>query len=107
MKFIVKVTLFRVPVYPFLLYIFSIFVVYLLYHIRLIRLSGAIVPNPDPEPSFQYFNLSVFNWNLNNITSHDCLEIKLLTMYNVTHTFDITCIVEHTLTQKLCQVIII
>ena len=103
MKFIVKVTLFRVPVYPFLLYIFSIFVVYLLYHIRLIRLSGAIVPNPDPEPNFQYFNLSAFNWNLNNITSHDCLEIKVLTMYNVTH----ICIVEHTLTQKLCQAIII
>ena len=102
-----KVSLFRDPVYPFLSYIFSIFVVYLLYHIRLIRLSDAIEPNPDPEPSFQYFNLSVFNWNLNNITSHDCLEIKLLTMYNLTRKFDIICIVEHTLTQKLCQEIII
>ena len=111
MKFIMKVTLFRVPVYPFFetrvlfkgifiiirhnfSYIFSIFVVYLLYHIRLIRTSGAIEPNPDPKPSFQYFNFSVFYWNLNSITSHDCLKIKLLTMYNVTHKVDIICIVE-------------
>ena len=111
MKFIMKVLLFRVPVYPFFetsvlfkdifiiirhnfSYIFSIFVVYLLYHIRLIRLRGAIESNPDPKPSLQYFNFLVFHWNLNSITSQDCLKIKLLTMYNVTHKFDITCIAE-------------
>ena len=31
-------------------YIFSIFIVYLLYHIRLIRLSGDIELNPGPKP---------------------------------------------------------
>ena len=68
--FIMKVTLFRVPVYSFyetsvlfedifflirhtFSYNFSILVVYLLYHIRFIRLSGAIGPNPGPKPSFQ------------------------------------------------------
>ena len=71
MKFIMKVTLFRFPVYLFFetrvlfkdifiirhnfSYIFSIFVVYLLYHIRLIRLSGGIEPNPDPKTKFPIF----------------------------------------------------
>ena len=74
-------------------YIFSIFVVYLLYHIRLIRLSGDIELNPGPKPSsFKYF--SICHWNLNSITSHDFLKVKLLTAYNVMHKFDIICISE-------------
>ena len=105
-KFIMKVTLFRVTVYAFFethvlfkdilsfSYIFSIFALYLLYHIRLIRLRGAIEPNPDPKPIFQYFNFSVFHWNLSSITSHYFLKIKLLTMYNAMHKFDIICIAE-------------
>ena len=41
-------------------YIFSIFVVYLLYHIRLIRLSGDIELNPGPKPSsFKCFSMSL------------------------------------------------
>ena len=72
-------------------YIFSIYVVYLLYHIRLIRLSGDIELNPGAKPSsFKYF--SIFHGNLNSITSHDFLEVKLLTAYNVMHKFDITLI---------------
>ena len=49
----------------------------MLYHIRLIRLTGATEPNSGPEASFQYFNFSIFHWNLNSITFHDCLKIKL------------------------------
>ena len=74
-------------------YIFSIFVVYLLYHIRLIRLSGDIELNPGPKPSsFKCF--SICHWNLNSITSHDFLKVKLLTAYNVMHKFDIIYISE-------------
>ena len=74
-------------------YIFSIFVVYLLYHIRLIRLSGDIELNPGPKPSsFKCF--SICHWNLNSITSHDFLKVKLLTAYNVMRKFDIICISE-------------
>ena len=42
-------------------YIFSVFVVYLLYHIRLIRPSGDIELNPGPKPSS--FNI-VLNMSL-------------------------------------------
>ena len=74
-------------------YIFSIFVVYLLYHIRSIRLSGDIELNPDPKPSsFKCF--LICHWNLNSITSQDCVKVKLLTGYNVMHKFDIICIFE-------------
>ena len=74
-------------------YIFSIFVVYLLYHIRLIRLSGSIELNPGPKPSsFKFF--SICHWNLNSITSHDFLRVKLLTAYNVMHKFEIICLSE-------------
>ena len=70
---------------------FSIFVVYLLYHIKLISLSGDIELNPGLKPSsFKYF--SVCHWELNSITPHDFL--KLLTAYNVMHKFDIICISE-------------
>ena len=69
------------------------FFVYLLYHIRLIRLSGDIELNPGPKPSsFKY--LLLCHWNLNRITSHDSLKIKLLTACNVMRKFDITCISE-------------
>ena len=68
MKFIMKVMLFRVLIYTFFetcvllkniftiitryfSYIFSICVVYLLYHIRLIRLSSDIELNPSPRSS--------------------------------------------------------
>ena len=74
-------------------YIFSIFVVYLLHHIRLIRPSGNTELSPGPKPSsFKYF--SICHWNLNSITSHDFLKVKLLTAYNVMHKFDIICICE-------------
>ena len=73
--------------------IFSIFVVYLLYHIRLLRLSGDIELNPGPKPSsFKCF--SICHCNLNSITSHDFSKVKLSTAYNVMHKFDIICISE-------------
>ena len=74
-------------------YVFSIFVVGLLYQIRLIRLSGDIELNPGPKPiSFKCF--SICHWNLNSITSHGFLKVKLSTTYNVMHKFDIICISE-------------
>ena len=108
MKFII--ILFSIPIYTFFetsvlfndisfivthysSYIFSIFVVYLLYHNRLIRLSGDIKLNQGPKTSsFKCF--SICHWNLNSITSHDFLKVKLLTAYNVMHKFDIICISE-------------
>ena len=62
--------------------IFGIFVLYLLYHIRLIRSSSKIELNPGPKPSFSKC-LSVCHWNLNSITCHNFLKVKLLTAYNV------------------------
>ena len=50
MKFILKVMLFSLPIYPFF-YMFSIFAVYLLHHISLIRVSGDIGLNPAPKLS--------------------------------------------------------
>ena len=117
MKFIMM--LFSIPIYTFFetfvllnnisfiirhyfSYIFSIFVVYLSYHIRLIRLSGDIELSPGPKPSsFKCF--SICHWNLNSITSHDFLKVKLLTAYNVIHKFDIICISKSYLNQTLRQ----
>ena len=67
---------------------FSIFVVYLLYDIRLIELGGDIEPNPCPQPSSRCFNFSIYHWNLVNITAHDCLKVKLLTVCNLIHSFE-------------------
>ena len=62
-----------------------------IFHIRLIRFSGNIQPNPGPKPSsFKCF--SICHWNLNNIASHDFLKVKRLTAYNVMHNFGIICI---------------
>ena len=72
-------------------YIFSIFVVYLLYHIRLFRFSYDIELNPGLRPSsFNCF--SICYCNLNSITSHDLLKVKLLTVYSFILKFDIICI---------------
>ena len=75
LKFIMKVMFFSVLIYTFFeacvlfkdifiiirryfSYIFSIFVVYLLYHIGLIRLSGDTELNPGPKPSsFKYSSI--------------------------------------------------
>ena len=65
----------------------------MLYHIRLIKLSGDIEPNPGPKPSSSR-NFSICHWDLNSITSHDFLKVKLLTAYNLLHNFDIICISE-------------
>ena len=110
MKFIMKLMWFSVPIYMFFetcvlfkdifiiirryfLCIFSIFVVYLLSHIRLIRLSGDIELNPSPKPSsFVYF--SIYHWNLNSIRSHDLLKVTFLKVYNVILKFNIFCISE-------------
>ena len=75
---VMKFMLFSIPIYTFFetrvlfndisfiirhyfSYIFSVFVVYLLYHIRLIRPSGDIELNPGPKPSS--FNI-VLNMSL-------------------------------------------
>ena len=84
-------------------YIFSIFVVYLLYHIRLIRLSDDIELNPGPKTSsFKCF--LICHWNLNSITSHEFLKVKLLTTYNVLILF---VSLNHIFTQTFPQMIII
>ena len=74
-------------------YFFSIFVVYLLCHIRLIRLSDDSKLNPGPRPSF-FKCFSICHSNLNSITSHDFLNVKFLTACNEMHKFDIICISE-------------
>ena len=81
-------------------YIFSIFVVYLLYNIRLIRLSGDIEVNPGPKPS-SFKNFSICHWNLNSISAHDFLKVKLLAAYNAVHNYDIICISESYLNSEI------
>ena len=81
-------------------YILSIFVVYLLYHVRLIRLSSDIEVNPGPKPS-SFKNFSICHWNLNSISSHDFLKVKLLTAYNALQKFDIVCISESYLNSEI------
>ena len=98
MKFIMKVMLFSFSIYPFFetcvlfkgiffiiknyfLHIFSIFVVYQLYHIRLIRLSDSI--------PLKY--LSIYHWKLNSIVSDVFLKVKRLTGHNVIHKFVLIC----------------
>ena len=77
----------------YFLFIFSILVIYLLYHIRLIRICGEIELHPGPKPSsFKCF--SICHWNLNSIAPHDFFKAKLLTAYNIMHKFDIMCIFE-------------
>ena len=110
MKLIMKMMLFSAPVYPFFetyvifehifimirhyfSYMCSIFVAYLLYHIRLIRLSGYIEPNPGAKlRSFR--NVPICHSNLSSITSHNFLKGKLLTTYNIIHKFAIICMSE-------------
>ena len=70
--------------------IFSIFVLYLLYHIRLIKLSGDIELNPGLKP----ISLKCYSCDLNSIACHDFLKVKLLAAYNVMHKFDILYISE-------------
>ena len=78
-----KETFFTVIRYNFnFIYIFSIFIIHLLYYIRLIRLSGDIELNPGPKPN-SFKNFSICHWNLNSITSHKFLKVKLLSAYNL------------------------
>ena len=92
--FFLKETFFTVIRYNFnFICIFSIFTIYLLYYIRLIRLSGDIELNPGPKPS-SFKNFSICHWNLNTITSHDFLKVKLLSAHNTLQKFDIICISE-------------
>ena len=65
----------------------------MLYHIRLIKLSSDIEPNPGPKRSSSK-NFSICHWNLNSIASHDFLKVKILTAFNLLHNFDIICISE-------------
>ena len=93
-----KVMLFSVPTYTFFetcvlfkdifikirhyfSYILSIFVVYQLYHIRLIKLNGDIELHPGSKPSSL-----ICHWKLNSITSHDFLKVKLLTLFSANPT---------------------
>ena len=68
------------------LFVFRIFLVYL---IRLIRLSSDIKLNSGPKPSSYKF-FSICNWNLNMIF----FKVKLLTTSSVMHKFDTICISE-------------
>ena len=56
-------------------YIFSIFVVYLSYHIMLVRLISDIELNQGPKPSYFKY-ISICHWNLNSITFHDFLKLN-------------------------------
>ena len=89
-----KETFFTVIRYNFnFIYIFSIFIIYLLYYIRFFRLSGDIELNPGPKPN-SFKNFSICHWNLSSITSHKFLKVKLLSAYNAIQKFDIICISE-------------
>ena len=85
-------------------YIFSYF--HYIFTSQLVILNGDIELNPGPKPSsFKYF--SICYWNLNSITSHDFLKVKLLTEYDVMHKFDFTCISESYLNPWLFILVII
>ena len=49
-------------------------------------LSGDIEFNPGPRPN-SCKSLLIFYWNLNSITSHNFINVSLLTAYNSIHKF--------------------
>ena len=49
-------------------------------------LSGDIELNPGPRPN-SCKSLLIFYWNLNSITSHNFINVSLLTAYNSIHKF--------------------
>ena len=63
------------------------------FSLTIIRLSGDIKENPGPKCTRnQWF--SIWHWNLNSITTHNCLKISLLRAYISLHNFDLVCISE-------------
>ena len=51
---------------------------------------GDIVSNPGPKKNLQLFSLC--HWNANSILAQE--KLSLLTAYNVTYKYDITCVSE-------------
>ena len=69
------------------------YIIQILYHTYIIRLSGDVELNPGPRPnSCQSF--SVCHWNLNSITAHIFLKLFLLKAYNAIYSYDIICLSE-------------
>ena len=65
----------------------------------LLQLSGEIKLNPGRKP-ISYKSFSICHWNSNSITSHNFIEVSLLTVYNSIHKFDIICLSEAYLISK-------
>ena len=65
----------------------------LLSHILIIKLSGDTELNLDIKPSSRK-KLSICYLNLNSITSHGFVKVKLWTGYSALHSFDIICMTE-------------
>ena len=58
-----------------------------LFFIRTKR-SGAIEPNPGPEPNFCQ-SFSICHWNLNSISAHNFIKLSLLRPHIAIHKFDV------------------
>ena len=57
----------------------------------LLMLSGDVEINPGPLSNCkEYF--SIYHWNLNYISAHDCSKLILLKGYIMLHIFDIICL---------------
>ena len=65
-----------------------------LWHCKLhINLSGDIEPNPGPKSNCCE-NVSVCQWNLKSISTHDFSKVSLLNAYTSLYSFDIMCLSE-------------
>ena len=66
---------------------------YIMVFINLILLCGDIEENPGPKTKPDG-NLSVYQWNVNSIPSHNFQKIAVLESFVAMHQFDIICISE-------------
>ena len=48
--------------------------------------------NPAKKKGDSCYNLSLFHWHLNSITTYDFSKLKLLEVYNMKDSFDIICL---------------
>ena len=87
-------------------YFSFVFVLFILYPIRMIRFNGENELNPGPRP-IPCKNIPIYHWNLNSTAFHHFVKVKLLTAYNALHSFDIICISESISIRKHYQVMAI
>ena len=57
-------------------------------HALLIRQSGDIEINPEPEPN-PYYSFSICHWNLNSLTVHNYLKVSILRAHVAINKFDV------------------